>query len=44
MQPQPYLANIVLVAGFELFGEEKVSCEEGEWEEEIPHCATNVAK
>ena len=33
-----------LFSGYELFGNEKLSCEEGEWEEEVPHCATNVAK
>ena len=33
-----------LISGYELFGKENLSCEEGEWEEEVPHCATNVAK
>ena len=37
-------SKILLVAGYELFGEENLSCEEGKWEKEIPHCATNVAK
>jgi len=31
--------------GYELFGEEKLSCKNGEWgEEELPQCAINVAR
>ena len=33
-------------AGFELFGEDERKCEDGEWEgddDDLPHCATNVA-
>ena len=38
--------NLSIVAGYELFGEDSLSCTQGSWEEteKIPICAVNIAK